>query len=166
MTTPTRTPLAVVGTTKGQDKSGNTSAASRRQIEAAEKQRQAVALRHHGATFQQIADQLGYTNPSAARKAFLKALERWGVEDVTDLRAAEVARLDSYLLVVATKVKAGELKAVETALKISERRAKLLGLDQPTKVVITEDLLEAERDKLRERVATLRVVGGASSSAP
>jgi hypothetical protein len=133
---------------------------------AMEKQRRTVELRHDGATFDQIASQLGYTNRSAAHKAFLKALERWGVEDVTDLRAAEVARLDSYLLVIATKVKAGDLWAIDRALKISERRAKLLGLDQPTKVVITEDLLEAERDRLRDRLATLRVVGGTAPSTP
>jgi hypothetical protein len=41
----------------------------------------------------------------------------------------EVERLDEMLLSIWPRVKNGELDAINTALRISDRRGKLLGLD-------------------------------------
>jgi hypothetical protein len=47
------------------------------------------------------------------------------------------------------------LQAIDRALKIQERRAKLLGLDAPTKVeVLTMDAIDAEIQKLQAELAT------------
>ncbi|MFF8769120.1 hypothetical protein [Kitasatospora sp. NPDC015120] len=57
---------------------------------------------------------------------------------VEELRAVEDARLDRMFLVAYRKaVKDGDLPAIDRALRIMERRARLLGLDQPAKTEVT-----------------------------
>lgn len=49
----------------------------------------------------------------------------------------ELQRLDTMLLSLEDKIKEGSLGAIDKALKIMERRAKLLGLDKPSKIAPT-----------------------------
>ncbi len=58
-------------------------------------------------------------------------------EDIEQLRQIEVERLDNYLDSIDWKKNVGDYKAIELSLKIQDRRAKLLGLDAPTKVAPT-----------------------------
>ena len=51
-------------------------------------------------------------------------------EGVVDL---EVERLDVMLLAIWQDVRSGDTQAINTALRIMERRARLMGLDAPTK---------------------------------
>lgn len=51
-------------------------------------------------------------------------------------RMIELERLDKMFLVVYDQALGGSLKATDRALKIMERRAKLLGLDQPNKITV------------------------------
>jgi len=134
---------------------GAISPASVRRSQTADRQRQAVQLRLHGHTFQTIADRLGYANRGTAQKAFMAGLERWGRQDVAELREVEVARLDSYLASIAPQVAKGSLLAIDRAVRISERRCKLLGLDAPTRLTITDEALEAERERLQSEVRML-----------
>ena len=60
----------------------------------------------------------------------LKATLREPADEVRDL---EVARLDAMLLPLWRRVQQGDERAVDRALKIMERRARLLGLDAPSK---------------------------------
>ncbi|MFJ3219693.1 hypothetical protein ACIPLC_27730 [Kitasatospora sp. NPDC086801] len=58
--------------------------------------------------------------------------------DIEELRALEGARLDRlYLVAYRRAVRDGELQAIDRALRIMERRARLLGLDQPVRTEIT-----------------------------
>ena len=43
----------------------------------------------------------------------------------------EIERLDAMLFAIWKKVEKGDLNAIETALKISARRCKILGIDMP-----------------------------------
>ncbi|MFE6872574.1 hypothetical protein ACFVFS_39285 [Kitasatospora sp. NPDC057692] len=57
--------------------------------------------------------------------------------DVEELRALEDARLDRMFLVAYRRaVRDGDLPAIDRALRIMERRARLLGLDRPTRTEI------------------------------
>jgi hypothetical protein len=59
-------------------------------------------------------------------------------EPADEVRQLELLRLDRYLSAIAEKVDSGDLKAIDRALKIMERRSKLLGLDAPQKVAPTD----------------------------
>ena len=100
-----------------------------RRVQAHERHLQALELRKAGATYQAIAEQLGYAHAKSAYKAVASALRATLREPAAGVRELEVARLDSALLAVWRRVQAGDDKAIDRLLRISERRAKLLGLD-------------------------------------
>lgn len=115
------------------------STTSQRRIEAQERRAKAVQLRRMGWSYGRIANQLGITK-SSAHKAVTKAMtevQQLLDTDAETARAMELERLDelqSYLWLPASKANA---QAVEKILKIMERRAKLMGLDAPSKVAPT-----------------------------
>lgn len=85
--------------------------------------------------------------------------------------AREVERLDALLSVAWEQAKKGDVKALEFVLKVSERRAKLLGLDAPTKgdaaarpegTVLNDDDCLALRDRFRAIARHLRSGGDAA----
>ncbi len=113
---------------------------SERRLAAVEKQRLALELRKAGVSFPQIAAQLGYKSVSGAFDAVDSAIKRLLQEPAEEVRKLEVARLDHMLSAVWPSVQRGDERAVEMALKIMARRAKLLGLDAPKAVELSGDL--------------------------
>jgi hypothetical protein len=114
--------------------------------EVAEKWAKALALRTAGATFDQIARQLGYASPSGAYEAVMSALKATLREPAESVRVMEVERLDRLMLglwkaatatATATDPRGPDLESLDRVLKIMDRRAKLLGLDAPQKVAAT-----------------------------
>ena len=106
---------------------------SRQRITQTAKQAQALALRVAGASYDQIAQALGYSNRSGAWHAIEQALLKTIQEPADQIRQLEVARLDRWLFNIDAQIRAGSLEAVSVGLKISARRATLLGLDAPSK---------------------------------
>ncbi|KWW97367.1 hypothetical protein LI90_4339 (plasmid) [Carbonactinospora thermoautotrophica] len=102
--------------------------------ETIEKERRALQMRRAGLTLDDIARELGYTHRSSARKAVQRALKRTLQEDADELRALEADRLDRLQAAIWSKAMAGDLQAVDRVLRISERRARLLGLDLPARL--------------------------------
>jgi len=103
----------------------------------------ATRLRAEGLPYREIADRLGYPSENAANKAVLGLLRRTEADAVADLRALESERLDHLTRVtlegIAASVQSPQgLSAplVSAAVRISERRARLLGLDAPQQVQI------------------------------
>jgi len=122
---------------------------SENRLTAVERQRRALELRISGATYVEIADALGYGGPSSAHKAVKTALRKTLQEPADDLREIEVARMDVMLQSLWPKVLAGSARSVEVAIKVLERRAKLLGLDAPLKFSVEQIIAEtAERHGL------------------
>ncbi len=99
------------------------------QIEAEERQAAALNLRKCGVTFEEIARQVGYASASGAYEAVKSAMKKTLREPAEELRGLELARLDTMLEAISENVLAGDLDAIATALRISERRSRLLGLD-------------------------------------
>lgn len=98
--------------------------------------------KHVGVVHQTI-----YTDIKAIRDQWAKnqthSYDEWvqaELEALTDMEAKIAHRIDT-----------GDLQAVQTRLKIQERRAKYLGLDSPTRFVI-DDGLTAEIRELAEQV--------------
>lgn len=110
---------------------------------------EALRLRSRGMTYQKIADSLGVTKATAYNRV-QRALIAIPSEAVDEYRKIETERLDTMLERVMEKVtyddgKSGFLFAVDRALAIMDRRAKLLGLDKPIKhEVITMDYIQSE----------------------
>jgi hypothetical protein len=99
----------------------------------------AVQLRLAGATYTQIAQRLGVSR-SYGYYLVSTALARTRArteESATEMLALDLGRLDALLLGIWQTAVAGNLLAIDRVLKILERRARLLGLDAPTKVAPT-----------------------------
>lgn len=102
----------------------------------------ALRLKDMGASWQEIADVLGYPTARAACVAVEKALERELQTSESQARMRQMAsrRLDSLLRSVSTKAHnpnhPEHLAAVSRAADIVGRWIKLHGLDAPTEVVI------------------------------
>lgn len=150
-----------------------------RSADTAARDAEACRLRTTGMEYHEIAEQLGFSDKSAARKAVERALRDTAQEPAAHLRTIEVARLDLLLREAWTVMKARHvavnngrvimdpddpskpltdhgpvLAAIDRVLKIAERRAKLLGLDAPTKVtVITVDEIENEIARLADELS-------------
>lgn len=96
----------------------------------------ALELKKAGADNRQIAEQLD-TTPAKARRLVAKALKALYSprEQALDQdRRLECARLDSYLMKMSKAINAGDNQAINIAVRISDRRSKLWGLDAPVQV--------------------------------
>lgn len=102
-------------------------------IERMEDEWKAVELRKAGLSYEAIARKLDIANASSAQLMVRRALSRVDAEATKDLREIECRRLDDMLFAIWTHVRSGHLGAIDKALKIMERRARLLGLDSPVK---------------------------------
>lgn len=90
-----------------------------------------VQLRAQGRTFDQIAEELGYADRGASRKAYVRHLEfmRTETPEAEVMRVAESQHLDYLRGKVMEAVETGDLSAIDRAVRISERYSKLNGLD-------------------------------------
>jgi hypothetical protein len=162
--------------------------------DTAERDGQAAAQRAQGASYGTIAVSLGYADSSGAYKAVSRALAAHTAEPAAEVVALELARLDdlqerAHRVLDADHVTVQHghvvelngrpltdhgpvLAAVSTLLKIAERRARLLGLDAPTKVdavvetvspvdIELRGLIEQQRAKNAAMLAELRAEGRA-----
>jgi hypothetical protein len=107
---------------------------SRIKPETIERESQVLKLRRGGLTFDLIAKELGFKNASGAHKAYVNACKRIIRTDVEDIRGTELDRLDMAQGAIWSKVMRGEIPAIMALMKIMDRRARLLGLDAPTKI--------------------------------
>lgn len=104
------------------------------QIKATEMRAEAVKLRKMGLGYPQIAERLGYNSRQAAFQAVTTALRdirEETADDADDLRTLELERLDHLWQIAFTEALTNRnMRAIDTLLRISERRAKLEGLDR------------------------------------
>lgn len=113
---------------------------SKRQITAREREAQAIGLRLSGATYQQIADVIGYRGPSSAFNAVIRGLDRMlPVQEADDLRRIMAAQIDKLTFGIWKQATGGHLGALDRVVRLMERKARLLGLDAPVRADITTD---------------------------
>ena len=107
----------------------------RGQVEAiASRRASALDLRKAGGSYREIARQLGVDVHTAHADvmAELAALREQTVEQAAELRDLELQRFDEMTAGLWPLVKKGSPPAVTAAVRVSERRSRLLGLDEPT----------------------------------
>lgn len=103
-----------------------------------------LELRKQGWTYQAIGDQYGITAPSAYQRV-KKALHDLVVEPAEEVRQIELGKLDRAEKAISAKVEAGDTRAIDSMLRIMERRARYMGLDAPVKVEADVVIAEAEQ---------------------
>lgn len=132
--------------------SGKKQKADVENLEDLERAEKIIELRRTGATWELIAKATGYANASGAYKAYQRITENMVVPKLEEYRAMELDLLDRLQLGIFERAKNGEYKAISTVLQISDRRAKILGLDAPTKIqaeVVTYDATILEQHTAR-----------------
>ena len=101
----------------------------------AEKRIQALKLRQVGHTYRVIAEELAMSVSTAHDLVdeALKDLAKQSTHEAGKLRVLEMSRLDEYMLILGPRILAGDMNAIDRAIKINESRRKLLGIDVPVK---------------------------------
>lgn len=102
----------------------------KRSLLSKERHRRAIELRKAGATWQQIADQLGYSSAKSAYNSVRTAISNITVEPTTELIAIQYERLNHMLLTLWPQVQQGELAAMDRALRIMGEMNTLAGAGQ------------------------------------
>jgi hypothetical protein len=127
-----RAPGREVGAVKksGRGKSSATS------IARAERDRDWIELRRQGLLESEIASRYEVRQQTVS-KAILKYVRNLPAIAADDLRRIEAERLDALTAALAPAIAKGDPRSIEAAVRISERRAKLLGLDAPNTHRIT-----------------------------
>ena len=105
-----------------------------RRLAARERQIRALELRREGKSFPQIARELGYRSVAGAYDSVMGALRETVREPAEQVRALELERIDLMFAAVWPTALEGHIAAQQQVLRLMDRRARYLGLDQPLKV--------------------------------
>lgn len=107
--------------------------------EAAERRAKILELRKAGVSVPAIARNLEIPTHKVAKeiREALAELGECAIKNADAIRTLELERLDEMLRAVWPAVRGGDVQSIGTALKISERRAKLTGLDAPSRTEVT-----------------------------
>lgn len=134
---------------------------------AVERQRQSLELRKAGATYQMIADQMGYSSPQAAWRAVNALLRDVQVEATTEFRKVQFERLNYMIMKLWPRVQAGDEKAITTTANLMAQQDKLMGTETPVehKVVHGGAVLVIEGGEA-EYVQALEQMASQTGAAP
>jgi hypothetical protein len=130
-----------------------------------ERRTKAMQLRRSGKSYREIGAALG-VHPSTAEDDVKACFRESRREATAEAKELELTRYDQYLeradasiighVGICEECGRSDLKAIETAMRISKARRELLGLDAPTKTQevpaepVDEDKLWAKIDELRK----------------
>lgn len=100
-------------------------------LTTAEKTAIAIDMKKDGKSFRVIGDELGCSRQYASKlvQKELKRLTKEISKSTEELRALENTRLDYLLEKLITRIESGDVSAINAAIRLSERRSKLNGLD-------------------------------------
>src|SRR6266481_2126994 len=123
-----------------QAKHGGDHSSRAAQLQARENEQKALSLWIKGATFQQIAAAgFSIATASGAWHAVHRALAQIPKQEADQAREAQLVRLQAVRMLLWNQASADPIRAAEAALiKVEAREARLLGLDMPTKIAMTD----------------------------
>lgn len=118
-------------------------------IARAERDQRAVDMRRAGVSWDAIARALGYASSGHAHDSFMTYMREYPRESIDDARQVELDRLDQLQAAIWQQCLASgstnQHWAIDRMLKISDQRARLLGLNAPVRQevsVITESTVD------------------------
>ena len=138
----------------------------RHKMSVGEKTRRAMALKLAGASYGAIAQQLGYNDASAARKAVQRGMKASLQENAGELKRIHYGRLEHMLMLVWADVNQKDLASMSTALSIMDRMERLFGLNAAERLEVStgrETVILADGDK-ESYINALREAGKQLSS--
>lgn len=138
--------------------SGNRARTSPTRLAIRERDEQAAALRRAGATWAQIANQLGYSSAGHAHNQFMVLMHEYPRESLEATRDLEADRLDQLQRALWPKALGGDQGAISTVLRIMDQRARLLGYNAPVRkeiTVLTETVVDEALVKAAEQHAAM-----------
>ena len=134
------------------------SKSSKRRIEAKERQQKGIRLRMAGATYVQIAEQLGYRSASGAYAAVKVALEAIPKPEAELYRRLNIERLDRLLLTIRERSTDIDSKPdrrdIAQCISIIAEMNKLSGAYAPVESKITLDMVRDVARKIAEAEGT------------
>jgi hypothetical protein len=128
----------------------NNPVALSRAMSGAEKTRRAMSLKLAGASYAQIAQQLGYHDASGARKAVQRGMKSALHETSSELKKIHYGRLEHMLMLIWPEVNQRDLPAMSAALAVMDRMERLYGLNEAQKLDVgtaRETVILADGDK-------------------
>ena len=115
----------------------------RQQAKSQELTRQCLELRLAGANLDAIGRQVGLDKSNVSRR-IKAALADIPASEAEALRTIENERLDGMQVAIWNRVRKGDLGAIDRAIRISERRSRLNGLDAPQRVDLGSRAVDIE----------------------
>lgn len=119
---------------------------------AAERRKKALELHLAGASYQAIADAVGYGNKGTAHTAVREALNDLA-PDTSEMGATAIARIDAMLQGLWPKARRGDVQAIDRVLKLEQWRKELAD----------EGNTQPEEQPRGSKLATLRAIHGGKS---
>lgn len=148
------------GTKKKKRKRGLTTPSK---ILAQEKMRKAVELRKAGATYDSIAQMVGYSDASGARKAVERAMKQMIQEPALEVKTIQIERCNHMLMTLWPKVQQGDERAIDSTLRIMDKIDRYMGTEEAQKIDInathTNAVLVIDGDKDDYIAAMKRLAG-------
>lgn len=141
-------------------------------IMSKEKQRKALELRKGGASYQAIADAVGYADASGARKAVMTAFSEINQEPAQELKTLQIERLNHMLLTLWPKVQSGDERAIDTSLRVMDKIDRLMGTEEARKVDMTVTqqqgilVIDGDKDDFIRAMKTMAGIQGDGTNAP
>lgn len=135
-----------------------------RKIDIAVRREKALKLRISGASYDQIADGLGYADGSNVRRDIMAAIKDIIKEPAEEVLKLELSRLDTMLMAMFKKARAGDASAVDRVIRIMDRRAAYLGLDAPKESSV--EVKTDSRDRILTRLQVLAATSGGAAGVP
>ena len=106
-----------------------------KKLNSFQRQQTALHLRAAGASYAQIAKELGFASRSGAHKSVTSAMKKLQVESVRELRTLHSVRIGEIILKLWSD--RGDPPAARALLACLEREARLFGLDEPSDIRLT-----------------------------
>lgn len=144
------------------------SKSSKRRLESRSREDAALELRKRGLTHVEISRELGVSDTTAynlTKRAVQRLMEHLN-ESAAEVRKIEEGRLDALLNAVWLPAMKGDPKAILAALRVSESRRKLLGVDAPPpqqEVKFISDTASVQAELLQRLNAVAAPKGDSSS---
>jgi hypothetical protein len=98
------------------------------------KELRVLDLRRAGFTFQRIAEETGYKQASGAQRAYERIMARDKPLAPEEHRWQELDRLDRMQVALWPRAMKGDDRAINTIVRLMERRARLVGIDAPQRI--------------------------------
>lgn len=117
----------------------------------ADRRRNVLAKRKEGKSVRQIAAELSVPRATVGDD-LKKVMDELATETRADAeasRALELERLDDMYMALTKKIAQGDYQAIDRAIRISQRRAALLGLDQTSPQSINLNLSTLTDEELK-----------------